>query len=251
MRWMMLAAATIAVSASPAFAQKVTYQSRTPTHRATYARSEVSPVRYVGATHTEAVVDGSGCTSCNSCSDGGCQSGCSSHKKHCCSPLSNLVDNIADVFVALKPCPSHCGPCVRPVHSCPYPRVNAPSNCCNPRLPRLMDSIFVCNKRGCNRGCSSGCDQGCSTGCSSGCAQGIPHGMQPADELLTPPSAPPMLKPSPFTDDPIEPMPEASRRIPSKTAAAARPWYKKSNAAPVVAPQAIFVGNATPIYETE
>src|SRR5689334_19424559 len=105
MRRMMLAAALLAMCASSAFAQSANHKM-TPgvTHRATYAPQGATPVRYAGARHLEATVQGGGCTSCaapasnctTGCTSGGCSSGgCNNCRKNCpCPPLLPcLTDN--------------------------------------------------------------------------------------------------------------------------------------------------------------
>lgn len=245
MRWMMLAVALVAASASPAFAQKVTFGSRTPTHRATYT-SDSTPVKYA-AHHTS----GHGCATCDSGHH--CASDCGHGHKHCCLPplLPNLVDNVVDVFARFKPCPSRCAPCVRTVHCCPYPKTLPPTNCCKRRLPTLLDSIFACNKRCCHQ--SSGHCHTCNSGCTQpSCTTGehTPY----FEEIMTPPAPLPEMKESPFGDDPVQE--EARRPAVNKTTGTPRSWYKTARRTPVYAhesvmPETIVVGNATPITVSE
>lgn len=242
MRWMLLAVALVVAGASPALAQKV-YGNRTPMHRATYAAQEgKSPVKYAGVVHHQEEVVGepvaSGCSTC--ASNGGCNS-CGS--RHCRMPplFPCLADNVADLFVRFKPCPSKCSPCVRTVHCCPYPKQAPPSFCCRPRLPGLLDSIFVCNKGCAKKGC--GCvSESCATGGCTSCATG--HAVP--SELIAPPTPLPEMQESPFKDDPAQ----AKRKTPNKTAATPRHWYKTSRPAPIRAaetPDTIVFGSALPI----
>lgn len=244
MRWMLLAVALVGMGASPALAQKV-YGNRTPMHRATYADRGVSPVKYAATTQVQEETAEPVHIGCSSCS-AGVDCGCSSARRCPCPPLlPNLMDNVADLFVRFKPCPSKCSPCVRSVHCCPYPKTMPPSFCCKRRLPGLLDSIFVCNKGCCKTGCGGCAEEGCTAGGCTSCAAGA-HGSAIPAEILTPPAPPAELKESPFRDDPAE----AKRSVNQKTAGTPSHWYKKARPTATYTeeiPDTIIIGSASPI----
>lgn len=259
MRLFVLALLASAVVFSPAPAQAQYGRTATLVKRATYAnRSGVSPVKPIGHVHSaelqsaEATVYAGGhACGCSSCQQSCCQ------QNGCRQPLlGSLLDNAADLFISLAPCPRPCRGCVMPAHCCPYPDVNCDPSC---QTSPFFKALFPCNKLGCGsspacRSCTSPTCHSCSAparSCTSCTSRGDHN-------LIAPPSPEAELKANPFEDDPPAlKLPTASRplRTPptiQKASSAQRNWYKTTNRAPITsarqaAPPVFVADDASPI----